>query len=236
MENHHVEDELKRLSTPERAKSSIWYFKTGKGLYGEGDRFIGVTVPDQRKVARRFNNLPMSEVLKLLKQPIHEYRLTALFMLVERFKRANENEKKQIFDRYLKHTKFINNWDLVDSSAPYIVGVYLLDKPKERKILYKLAKSQNLWERRIAILGTSAFIKNKDFDDTFKIAKILLYDKHDLIHKAVGWMLREIGKLDQEAEEKFLQIYYKIMPRTMLRYAIEKFSLEKRQSFLKGKK
>ncbi|KKW02459.1 MAG: alkylation repair enzyme superfamily protein [Parcubacteria group bacterium GW2011_GWC2_49_9] len=221
---------LKRFSNPARAKASVWFFKTGKGEYGEGDRFIGITVPSQRKVARMFRELPLPEVRRLLMCPVHEFRLTALFILVDQFRRATSADRRVIVDLYLKHTRWINNWDLVDSSAPYILGVFLLDE--SRVVLYRLAKSRNLWERRIAMLATSAFIDQKDFRDTLKMAKLLLNDKHDLIHKAVGWMLREVGNRDRKAEEKFLKKYASRMPRTMLRYAIEKFEPSRRAKYL----
>lgn len=221
-----VQSDLKSFATPARAKSSAWFFKTGKGQYGEGDKFIGVTVPDQRIVAKKYIDLPFKEIEKLLISPIHEHRLTALFILVGAYKKA----KKEVYDFYLKHTKYINNWDLVDSSASLIVGEWLLNK--ERSVLYTLAKSKNIWDRRIAIIATGAFIKNGEFADTLKIAQILLKDSHDLIHKAVGWMLREVGKRDEKAEEAFLKKHYKCMPRTMLRYAIERFPESKRHEYL----
>lgn len=223
-----IQEDLQKLASPSRAKSSAWFFKTGKGQYGEGDRFIGVTVPQQRVVAKKYKDLPLSEIEKLLRSPIHEHRLTGLLILVSAFNKS----KKQVYDFYLKHTEKINNWDLVDSSASYIVGEWLLDKPKERKILHTLAKSKNLWERRIAIVSSGAFINHGEFAETFAIAELLLKDSHDLIHKAVGWMLREVGKRDQDAEEVFLRKYYNIMPRTMLRYAIERFSESKRHEYL----
>ncbi len=222
---------LSKVSNKERAKNSIWYFKTKKGQYGYGDIFIGVTVPEQRKIAKQFAGLSLTEVQKLLKSKIHEHRLTALFILVAKFNLGGKEVCKQIFNLYIKNTKHINNWDLVDSSAPYIVGGYLSDKP--RVILYKLVKSKNLWERRISILATLYFIvKQNDFKDAFKIAEILFSDKHDLIHKAVGWMLREVGKKDEKVLTQFLDKHKKKMPRTTLRYAIERFSENKRQKYL----
>jgi 3-methyladenine DNA glycosylase AlkD len=188
-------------------------------------------VPDQRKVAQKYINLPLQDIEKLLKSPIHEYRLVALMLLVYKYKKSTEDEKKKIYEFYISHTKNINNWDLVDVTAPHIVGTYLLDK--EKAILYKFAVSENIWERRIAIVATAWFIRNNAFDDTLNIAKILLHDKHDLIHKAVGWMLREVGKKDQKAEESFLLKHYKTMPRTMLRYAIEKFDVKKKEFYMK---
>lgn len=225
-------EDLDSLADPVRAKNSAWFFKTGPGQYGEGDKFIGITVPAQRAVAKKYKDLPLTEIDKLLRNPIHEYRLTGFMLLVYKFEKADSKAKKEIFDFYLAHTACANNWDLVDSSAGYIIGAWLSDKPKERKILYKFAKSKNLWERRIAIISTQALIKNNDFADTFAIAELLLSDTHDLIHKAVGWMLREVGKRDLAAEEIFLKKHYKIMPRTMLRYAIEKFPEWKRKFYL----
>lgn len=227
-----IQSELNVLANKEKAGLLTRYFKTGKGEYGEGDTFLGLTVPQQRTVAKRHKDLPLREVLELLQNNIHEYRLTALFILVGKFEKGSDEERKQIIDLYLHNTNYINNWDLVDLSAPKIVGTYLLHQKSERKLLYTLAKSNNLWERRIAIMSTFPFIKQKDFIDTFAIAENLLHDKHDLIHKAVGWCLREIGKIDQAREEEFLKKHYKSMPRTMLRYAIEKFSKETRAEYL----
>ena len=227
-----IKKDLNKLGTKKRAEASAWFFKTGKGEYGEGDVFLGLTSQEIKDVSKKyleeanFNNLQ-----KLLNSKIHEYRIAVLRILIEKYQKADEKDKKKIFNFYLKNTKHINNWDLVDISAPNIVGDYLLSKDK--KILYKLAKSKNLWERRISIISTFRFIRENQFKDTLKISEILLNDEHDLIHKAVGWMLREIGKRDQKAEEKFLKKYYKTMPRTMLRYAIEKFEENKRKSYLK---
>lgn len=226
---------LRKLADAEKAKFFPRFFKAGPGQYAEGDKFIGVTVPNMRIVAKQFNNLPLEQVKSFLYSPIHEERLVALLILVNQFQKADEEKKKEIYEFYLAHTKQVNNWDLVDLSAPNIVSMYLLDKSRE--VLYKLAKSSNLWERRIAVLGTFAFItKKKEYEETFKIAELLLHDKHDLIHKAVGWMLREVGKrVSREKEEEFLKKHYKTMPRTMLRYALEHFPEEKRQMYLKGK-
>ena len=205
--------------------------KTGKGQYGYGDVFVGVTVPEQRKVAKDYKDLELKEIEKLLKNKIHECRFTALLILVEQYKNADEKTKEKIARFYLAHTKYINNWDLVDLSAPTIVGDYLLKR--DRKILYKLAKSKNIWERRIAVLATFAFIKNKETEDSFALAEILLTDKHDLMHKAVGWMLREIGKHCSRGELiTFLNTHKSKMPRTALRYAIEHFSPLERKKFL----
>ena len=227
-----LKQDLQRLRNPKKAKVLQGFFKTGRGQYGEGDIFLGITVLLQRKVARKYLVLKLSGLKELLSDNIHEYRLTALLILIGKYEKANEKEKAEIFDFYLKNTKSINNWDLVDLSAPKIVGDYLLDKFGERKVLYQFANSDDLWKKRIAVLATYAFIKTDQFEDTLKIAKILLNDEHDLIHKAVGWMLRELGKKNQEKEEKFLKRYYQIMPRTMLRYAIEKFDKEKRDFYL----
>lgn len=230
-----IKDDLKSLADPERAKNSMWFFKTGKGEYGEGDKFIGVKVPDQRKIAKKYyKEVSVEDAFDLLKSEIHEHRLTALFVLVYKFEKASEAERVKVAKLYLKNAKWVNNWDLVDSSAPYIVGQYLADHAEERKILYEFASSKNIWKRRIAVLAAFRFIANCDFEDFLKIAKILLRDSHDLIHKAVGWGLREVGKRDSKVEEDFLDNHYKDMPRTMLRYAIEKFNEEKRQSYLKG--
>ncbi|MBI4980108.1 DNA alkylation repair protein [Candidatus Woesearchaeota archaeon] len=228
-----LQQDLAKLADAEKAELYAKFFKTGKGEYGEGDKFLGIVVPEQREAAKKYSKLSLSELQQLLSSNIHEYRLTALFILINKYQKATETEKKELFDFYLKNTKNINNWDLVDSSAPYIVGDYLLDKGDTKKsILYQLAKSVNLWERRIAILSTQAFIRKEQFDDTLKIAEILLNDNHDLIHKAVGWMLREIGNRNQEVEEEFLKKHYTTMPRTMLRYAIEKFEENKRKPYL----
>ncbi len=224
--------ELSLYSDFEKANILQRFFKTGKGQYGEGDIFLGIIVPNTRKVAKKFSDLPLSEIKEILYSKVHEERLCALLLLVEKFNKANDLEQKKIFDFYIKNAQQANNWDLVDLSAPKIVGKYLLNKPKT--ILYKFAKSKNLWEKRISIVSTYTFIKAGEYKDTFKIAEILMNDKHDLIHKAVGWMLREVGKMSQKDEEKFLQKYYKKMPRTTLRYAIEKFPEEKRQKYLKS--
>ncbi len=229
--------DLERLSDAEKAIGSARFFKTGKGEYGEGDVFIGVNVPDQRKVARKYwKEVSLKEVEKLLRGDVHEHRLTALFLLVLKFQRGDDSLRAEIFDLYLRNMKYVNNWDLVDSSAPYIVGAYLIGAEtgmdSARKVLYKLAGSKDLWERRIAILSTFAFIKEKDFDDALNLAEILVNDSHDLMHKAVGWMLREIGNRNMASEEGFLKRHYKTMPRTMLRYAIEKFPEEKRRFYM----
>jgi 3-methyladenine DNA glycosylase AlkD len=226
--------ELRKRAYEEKAKILRSFFKTGRGQYGEGDVFIGGTVPQVRDVAKLFyNDISLVDVLSLISNKIHEERLLALVILVLKFEKGSEEDKTKIYNFYLKNIGCVNNWDLVDLSAPKIIGAYLFDK--DRKILFKLAKSKNLWERRIAILSTFYFIQKDDFIDTLKIAQILLRDEHDLIHKAVGWMLREVGKKSFKKEEKFLLSNYKRMPRTMLRYAIEKFPDARRKEFLIGK-
>lgn len=222
--------QLRKYADKKKAKLLLRFFKTGPGEYGEGDIFIGVMVPLARKVLQEFQNLPLADVIQLLRSKIHEERFLALLILVQQFKKADTRNKEKIYKAYLANTKFINNWDLVDLSAPQIVGGFLINN--NRKVLYKLANSALLWDRRIAILATFAFIRLGDFDDAFAIAKLLLRDKEDLIHKACGWMLREAGKRDVHALEKFLRSNCKVMPRTMLRYAIEKFSFDKRKLFL----
>jgi len=222
--------ELKKLGSPERAKASLWFFKTGKGDYGHGDVFFGVSTPLQRKIAKRSEALPLNELAKLLKNRVHECRFTALVIMVRRFERGDLKEKERVAKFYIAHRKHVNNWDLVDSSASYILGRHLLDK--ERSILFRFARSKDLWERRIAVISTAAFIREGDLSDTFRISEMLLKDKHDLIHKAAGWMLREAGNRSRQAEEAFLKKYAPVMPRTMLRYAIEKFPEKKRKSYL----
>jgi len=223
--------DLNALKNPKQAKLLQGFFKTGRGQYGEGDIFLGLTMPQQRKIAKKYRNVSLSEVTKVLKSKIHEHRSTALIILVEKFKKASEKEKSKIVKVYIKNRKYVNNWDLVDISAPKILGTYLFDK--KTKILYTLAKSKSLWDRRIAMISTAYFISQNDFSDALQIAEILVNDKHDLIHKAVGWMLREIGKRDMDVEETFLKKHYRTMPRTMLRYAIEKFPKEKRKFYMK---
>ena len=228
-----IQRKLQELGSREKAKVSQRFFKTGPGEYGEGDVFVGVKVPELRKLAKEYKKITVKEVKQLLRSAIHEERLLALFILVRKYSKGNETEKKRIYELYLKNTQFINSWDLVDSSAHHIIGAFLVDKSKEP--LYSLAKSMNLWERRISIISTFYFIKHDKYAETLKISEILLTDEQDLIHKAVGWMLREIGKRHMPTEEKFLRKHYKRMPRTMLRYAIEKFPEDKRQGYLKGK-
>jgi 3-methyladenine DNA glycosylase AlkD len=228
-----IRKRLKQLANPEKAEILRGFFKTGPGQYGEGDIFYGITVPLLRKLAKECANTPMKDALALLRSPVHEERVFALFLLVADYHQSDDAGKDKIYRLYLKNIRFINNWDLVDLSAPSIVGVHLVTR--SRKPLYKLARSRKLWEKRVAILSTFAFIKQNDFADTLKISKILRDDDHDLIHKAVGWMLREVGKRDLTAEENFLRQHYKKMPRTMLRYAIERFAEIKRKKYLNGK-
>ena len=227
-----IRKKLQHLGSEEKAIVLQRFFKTGPGDYGEGDVFIGVGVPQLRKLVKEYPDITIKEVMQLLRSSIHEERLFALLMLVSKYSKGNETVKKRIYELYLQNTKFINSWDLVDGSAQHIVGAFLMDKSKEP--IYRLAKSNNLWERRIAILATFHFIKHNNYSETLKISKILLTDEQDLIHKAVGWMLREIGKRHISTEEIFLKKYYKRMPRTMLRYAIEKFPESKRQKYLRG--
>lgn len=224
--------ELRGKADPKKAKLLGRFFKTGKGEYGEGDVFLGgISVPEQRKIAKKYRDLDLSEIQKLLESRYHEERCTALMILTGQFNKGNNWLKNEIYRFYLRNTKHVSNWDLVDTSADKIVGAYLEDKDKS--VLYKLARSRNLWERRVAVMATFYYIKLGKAEETLKIARILLSDKEDLIHKAVGWMLREIGKrCGEEAEEKFLREYYRTMPRTMLRYAIERFPEEKRRKYL----
>lgn len=229
-ELENIKDELQQLADPEKARVLSRFFKTGNGEYGEGDIFLGIKVPEQRKIAKKYSGLAFDDIGQLLESSIHEYRLTSLFILVLKYNKADYRGKQEIVDFYVDNIKNVNNWDLVDSSAPYILGHFLLDK--DRSILYRLASSDNLWERRISILSTFTFIKTNTFEDALKISEILLFDEHDLIHKAVGWMLREVGKRDLTIEEEFLQKHYLEMPRTMLRYAIEKFDEDKRKFYL----
>lgn len=263
MKAEQVKNSLKKLSSKKKAEVNQYFFKTGKGEYGEGDKFIGVTMPEMRSVAKEFVDLSFVEIKKLLDSKIHEHRMTGLIILTYKFEKRDPRKtclsgrqgeddnirsgddgdiRKKIFNFYLKNTKAINNWDLVDVSCPNIIGEYLLylpseNKDKDRKILYKLSKSKDLWEQRISIVSTWSFIRKGDFEDTLKISEILLNHEHDLIHKAVGWMLREVGKKNKDGElllKKFLKKHYKKMPRTMLRYAIEKFPEKERNRYLKG--
>lgn len=227
-----LRQELRKSVNPQRAKASLRFFKTGEGQYGYGDEFLGTSVPDQRKIAKKYSSLSFSDLQKLLNSKIHEERLTALFILVLKFKKADEKEKEKIHKFYFKNIKRVNNWDLVDSSAPYIIGSFILDR--DRNLLYKLAKSDNLWEKRIAIISTFAFINlEKRSDVTFEIADLLIEDREDLIQKAVGWMLREVGKRVSEKELKdYLKTRYQKMGRTALRYTIERFDVKIRSDYL----
>jgi len=224
-----LKKELNSLKNPEQAEILQTFFKTKPGQYGEGDIFLGIKIPIQRKICEKYN-LTIAQIESLLNSKIHEYRLCALFILIDKYRKLDSKLKKKIFNFYLKNASKINSWDLVDLSAPNIIGDYLLEKDK--KILYKLAKSKNLWEKRIAIVSTFIFIKNNHFKDTLKISEILLNDNHDLIHKSVGWMLREVGKKREKSLKQFLKKHYKNMPRTMLRYSIEKFPEKLRKNYL----
>lgn len=256
-----LKKELRKIAEPKRAKVLQRFFKTGKGEYGEGDMFLGITVPKLRKIAQKYKDLDFVSIGNLLKSKIHEERLIALLILVDKFNAGSDLDKNKIYSFYLQNTKYINSWDLVDLSADKIVGGYLFGRgpvadfppasapstsslmravgnPSIRttpSILVKLARSKNLWERRIAIIATFAFIKNNQFKETLGIAEILLQDKHDLIQKAVGWMLREVGKKDLKIEIGFLDKHYQKMPRAMFRYAIEKFPEKMRLGYLRGK-
>ncbi len=225
-----VIDELTKHEDPKKAQFLQKFFKTGRGQYGEGDIFLGVNMPTIRRISKDFITLSNSEIEKLLESPIHECRMLALIIMVNQFKKASELERKKLFNLYLANTSKINNWDLVDVSCRDIVGEYLLDKDRQR--LYQLAKSKNLWERRIAIVSTWYFIKHNQLEDTFKISIILIDDKHDLIHKAVGWMLREAGKKDEQALKDFLNKYANKLPRTALRYSLEKLPNIEKQYYM----
>jgi 3-methyladenine DNA glycosylase AlkD len=233
MKLNELKIEIKKNADPLKAIVLQRFFKTGPGQYGEGDIFYGIMVPIQRSLAKKYKDLSLPELKKLLGSPVHEERLIGLMICVEQVRKGDDQKKEDIFNFYHSNRKRINNWDLVDLTADRISGAYLFNKDKS--LLYKLANSENIWEKRIAIMSTFHFIKNRSYNDALCISEILLHDKHDLIHKAVGWMLREIGKRDLKTEEDFLLKYYKNMPRTMLRYAIEKFPENKRQAYLKGK-
>lgn len=228
-----VKQALQQISTSKKAIASAWFFKTGKGQYAEGDKFRGVTVPQQRGIAKKFRLLPLDECVRLLQSPWHEDRLVALFILVDQFQQAAPAGQKEIVRLYLRNTKYINNWDLVDSSAHKILGAYLYNTQQSIKRLKVLAKSRSVWDRRIAVIATAAFINHGDSKPTLFIARFLQKDEHDLIHKAVGWMLREVGKRCSMADEiVFLDEFAATMPRTMLRYAIEKFPKPLRLKYL----
>ena len=226
-------NDLQESANLEQANQYKKFFKTAKGEYGEGDIFLGVKVPVQRQIAKKYSNLNLIKIQKLLNSKIHEYRFISLILLTNKYKKAKKDEKANIFNFYLNNTKNINNWDLVDVSCTKIVGDFLSNNKKN--ILYDFANSKDLWKKRIAIVSTWNFIKQNEFQDTLTISEILLKDKSDLIQKAVGWMLREVGKKDQEVLENFLKFHYKKMPRTTLRYSIEKFDKDKRKKYLQGK-
>jgi len=235
-----LKKDAKAYSNPKRKETNEWFFKTGKGQYGEGDKFIGISMPDVRIIAKKYLNLSIKDVEKLLHSKIHEHRMIALVIWTYQFEKAaspdvpsdkGNKTREKIYKTYLKNTKHINNWDLVDVTTPRIVGRWLMDK--DRNILYKLAKSRNLWEKRISVLGTFPFIANNDFKDSIKICEMHLKDTHDLMHKACGWMLREIGKKDEKTLTNFLDKYSKVMPRTMLRYSLERLSKKQRENYMK---
>ncbi len=230
MNAKHLREALRALADPAIAEHSQRFFKTGKGEYGEGDRFLGIRAPLLRQQAKRDRDMPMEQLLRVLKSAYHEERLCALLIMVLKYQRGTQGERNAIFRHYLENTRFINSWDLVDSSAQYILGAHL--ENSERRVLYRLAESEMLWERRMAIIATFHFIRNRQFEDTLKISLKLLDDSHDLIHKAVGWMLREVGKRDPAVERRFLDSHSQRMPRTMLRYAIEKFPEKERKRYL----
>lgn len=233
MEASFIENEIKKFANKEKAKILARFFKTGVGQYGEGDMFLGITVPLSRKIAIKYGHISLSSVKILIRNKYHEIRLVAILILVHKYRKSTELEdKNKIIDFYLSHTKYINNWDLVDLSAQYILGDFLLKK-NNKTILFTLAKSKNLWEQRIAMISTFAFIYAGEYKITFKLAKMFLKNKNDLINKASGWMLREVGKRISEKELcNFLDKYYKIMPRTMLRYSIERLPYKKRIYYL----
>ncbi|MCF7948155.1 MAG: DNA alkylation repair protein [Spirochaetia bacterium] len=234
---HQIRSELEQEANPDKARHHQGFFKTGPGGYGEGDMFIGVSLPAQRRIAKKYRDTPAGDLAQLLCSEIHEQRSVALLIMVEAAKlKSCSDERRREFRRlYLDHMDYVNNWDLVDISAHYILGPWMLAEPEQRMLLYKLARSENLWHQRIAIITTFAFIRAGEFKDTFNIAELLLDHPHDLIHKAVGWMLREVGNRDRKTEEQFLNPRYNTMPRTMLRYAIEKFPEKQRQDYLKGR-
>lgn len=227
-----IREKLYVLADKEKAEGLQRFFKTGPGEYAEGDRFIGVRVPQIRQLVKSYPDTPLADIKQLLHSPIHEERLLALLLMVQRYRRGDSAMRQTLYTLYLASTGVINNWDLVDVTAEHIIGGWLFTR--SRRPLYKLARSSSLWERRIAIMATFHFIRQGEFDETLKLAALLRDDKHDLIHKAVGWMLREIGKRDRQVEEAFLRQHYTVMPRTMLRYAIEKFPEPLRQAYLSG--
>ena len=226
-------EEIRALANKEIAQHSLRFFKTDKGEYGHGDLFLGVRAPKIRLIAKKHIDISITDMQTLIRSKYHEERFLGLIILVNKYaKTKDKKNRNQLYKIYVYSFKYINNWNLVDVTCPHVTGKHLIDK--DRTILYKWAKSEDLWAKRIAMVSTFSFIRKNDLEDTFKIAEILLHDEHDLIHKAVGWMLREAGKRDLKREETFLKKYYKTMPRTMLRYAIEKFPETKRQKYLKG--
>jgi 3-methyladenine DNA glycosylase AlkD len=225
--------EIRTLANKEIAQHSLRFFKTDKGEYGHGDFFLGVRAPQIRLIAKKHIDISITDMKTLIQSKYHEERFLGLIILVNKYaKTKDKKNRNQLYKIYVSSFKYINNWNLVDVTCPHVTGKHLIDK--DRTILYKWAKSEDLWTKRIAMVSTFSFIRKNDLEDTFKIAEILLHDEHDLIHKAVGWMLREAGKRDIKKEETFLKKYYKTMPRTMLRYSIEKFPETKRQKYLKG--
>jgi len=234
-----IKRELKQLANSEKGAFMQGFFKTHKGGYGEGDKFLGITVPAQRAIAKKYTHTSLADIAKLLDSNWHEHRLTALAILVYQYsatytkKEKDTKKQREIYTFYIAHRSRVNNWDLVDMSAYQIAGHYMYTHPTEKKKLYTYAKSKNLWDRRIAMVACYYFIKQEEYDDALAIAKILVHDSEDLMHKAVGWMLREIGKRDKRAETMFLDTHYKTMPRTMLRYAIEKFPQHEREYYMK---
>ncbi|MGJ4788990.1 DNA alkylation repair protein [Leptospira koniambonensis] len=229
-----VIQEVRKLADPKAVEILSRFFKTGKGQYGEGDLFLGIKVPPLRKISKLYKGLPLPELQKIVKSKYHEERLLGFFILCEKFQKTAEEDRKELHLFYLKNLKYVNNWDIVDLSSRELIGDYLIDK--KRDILYKLVKSNNMWERRIAIISTYAFIRKGDFKDTLKISELLLTDKEDLIHKAVGWMLREVGNRSLKPETDFLDKHAHKMPRTMLRYAIEKFPTKLKSKYMKAGK
>lgn len=227
-----LRSELQALSDPAKAKVLQRYFKTAPGEYGEGDVFMGIAVPQLRAISKKYKELSLPDIRILLYSKVHEERLVALLILVMKYN--NEQDKESLVQFYFDNIRQVNNWDLVDLSASNIIGLHLLQK-KDRSLLYKLAASDNLWEKRTAILATHSFIRSNDFEDTIRICRILLHDDSDLIQKAVGWTLREVGKRSMSLEEEFLKRHYKKMKRTALRYAIERFPETKRRAYLEGK-
>ncbi len=230
MTAENAKQQLLAVANPEKAEHAKYFFKTGKGQYGEGDIFIGCTNPEIRSVAKANKSLPLDELKKLIVDEIHEFRLVALVILTEQFRKADEKSRAEIVDFYLAHTPYINNWDLVDLSAYKILGEWLIDK--DRTILYELAESQNMWEQRVAVVATKAFISRGDLVDIFRLSEKLLSHPHDLMHKACGWMLREAGKKEENALTAFLDRHHKTMPRTMLRYSLEKLTPEQRAHYM----